>query len=276
MKKKLYLILIITVALLGYLFINNKINKVQTAKPIPILMYHHFEDDIEKTNDMTILTEEFEKQIKYLSENGYTSITSKDLLEYKKGKKEIPKKSIFITADDGYLSNYEKMYPILKKYNMKATIFIIGERIDNAHKPSKAIPKLNWDNIKEMYESGLVDFQCHTYNSHDKVNTMNGLKGNFSSPLINESEYEFKKRIDEDIKMNIKGIEKHLGYKPIAFSYPFGDTSETSAKTLKKNNIKVTFRAEGGIEEDTEKLYLLKRIGITNQDDINSFINKLK
>lgn len=272
MKKKLYIIPIILVALIGYLFINNKNNKSE----IPILMYHHFDKDPKKTNDVTILPEEFEKQIKYLSENGYTSITSQDLIEYKEGNKEIPEKPVFITSDDGYLSNYEIMYPILKKYNMKATIFLIGERIDNSDKPSKALPKLNWDNIKEMHKSGLVDFQCHTYNSHDKVETANGIKGNFSSRLIEESESDFKERIDKDIKRNIKGIEENLGYTPIAFSYPFGDTSQTSAEVLEENNIKITVRADGGVEENSKKLYLLKRVGITNQDDIETFIKKIK
>lgn len=277
MKKILYIVPIIIVIIFGYLFIyKNKKDAIPTQIQIPILMYHHFDSDPQKTNDVTILPEEFEKQIKYLSENGYTSIISQDLLEYKEGKKEIPKKPVFITSDDGYLSNYEIMYPILKKYNMKATIFIIGERIDNADKPSEAIPKLNWDNVREMYESGLIDFQCHTYDSHDRVETINGLKGNFSSRLIDESEEEFKKRIDEDIKMNIKGIEENLGYTPVAFSYPFGDTSETSAEILEQNNIKVTFRAEGGVEENPSKLSLLKRVGITNQDDLQSFIQKIK
>ena len=272
MKKKLCIISIIIVIALGYLFIrSSKNNKLE----IRILMYHHFEDSPKKTNDVTILTEEFEKQMKYLSENGYTSITSQDLLDYKNGKKEIPKKAIFITSDDGYLSNYEKMYPILKKYNMKATIFLIGERIDNADKPSEALPKLSWKNVKEMYESGLVDFQCHTYNSHQKIETKNGLKGNFSTNLIGESEEEFKKRIDKDIKMNIDGIKQNLGYTPIAFSYPFGDISDTAVKILEENNIKLTFRAEGGIEENPSKGYLLKRIGITNQDSLQSFIKKI-
>ncbi|MEG1132376.1 MAG: polysaccharide deacetylase family protein [Romboutsia sp.] len=270
MKKILYIIVAIAVILLGYIFISSK-NNVE----VPVLMYHHFETDDKKINDVTVKKSEFEKQMKYLKDNGYTAITVQDLVDFKESKKELPKKPVLITADDGYKSNYEIMYPILKKYNMKATIFVIGERIDNADKPSNAIPKFNWKEAKEMYDSGVIDFECHTYNSHDKKETANGEKGAFSSPLVGESEEEFEDRITKDIEKNISVIQNNLGYKPIGFAYPFGDFSSTSEKVLKDNGIKFTFLAEGGKEKNIGKSYLLKRIPVNGNYTIYDFKKEL-
>ena len=62
-------------------------------------------------------------------ENGYTVISIKDLDDADKGKIELPEKPIIITFDDGYYSNYEYIYPILQKYNVKASIFVVTDKI---------------------------------------------------------------------------------------------------------------------------------------------------
>ena len=69
------------------------------------------------------------KNIKVLLENGYTFMSFKELDNADNKKIELPKKPILITFDDGYYSNYRDIYPILKKYNIKASIFIITDNI---------------------------------------------------------------------------------------------------------------------------------------------------
>lgn len=255
--------------------IDNK--EVNVAKSIPVLMYHHFDD----TSDTgaVVLKDEFKKQINYLKENGYNTITVQDLIDFKNGKIKLPEKSVLITADDGYLSNYEFMYPILKENNMKATIFVIGDNIDNAEEyiqEGKGIPKFNWDQAKEMYESGVIDLQSHTYNSHYKITNGNKEKGVFSMPQEGETEEEYISRIDEDIKKSIKGFEEHLGYKPIALAYPYGEFSKESEKVLADNGIKVSFTVRNGtVPRKGTDTYLLNRITVSGEDDLNTFIKKL-
>lgn len=266
MKKILYTIVVITVVLGGYYFTSSK-----KSVEIPILMYHHFETNENNINGVTVKKEEFEKQMKYLKDNGYTAITVQDLAN----KRRLPKKPIIITADDGYKSNYEIMYPILKKYGMKATIFVIGERIDDADKPSNAIPKFNWKEAKEMYTSGVIDFECHTYNSHEISKTIDGERSVFSTPLENESKGDFENRITRDINKNIYAIQSNLGYKPIAFAYPYGDYSPEAEKILKENGIKFTFLASGGKEENVYNMYLLKRIPVNGDENMVDFKKNL-
>lgn len=279
MKNKIKILAIIITMLSVVLFIKG-FNKTEAITKenieIPVLMYHHFDEYNENAPSETVYKEEFAKQMKYLNENGYTAITSQDLLDYKNKIKEVPNKPILITSDDGYLSNYEIMYPILKENNLKATIFLIGDRIDNAMTSNIGLPKIDWNQAKEMYESKVIDFQSHTYNSHDIVKTKDKEKGNFSSPLINENEEEYKNRIDKDIKLSIEGFKENLGYTPIAFAYPFGQFSDISEEVLKSNNIKMSFTVNNGFVSLDKNTYLLNRINIAKDDDIQTFINKIE
>jgi peptidoglycan/xylan/chitin deacetylase (PgdA/CDA1 family) len=251
--------------------------EVSVAKSIPVLMYHHFADETE--GGAVVAKEEFIKQINYLKENNYNTITVQDLIDFKNGDIELPEKSILITSDDGYLSNYDFMYPILKENNMKATINIIGDKIDNAQKNIEAgseIPKFNWEQAKEMYDSGLIDFQSHTYDSHYKITNENKEKGVFSMQQEGESIEEYVARIDKDLKESIKGFEENLGYKPIAFAYPFGEYSEEAEQVLKDNGILVSFTVKSGVvPRKGDDTYLLNRVTVSGEDDLDTFIKKL-
>ena len=97
----------------------------------------------------------------------------------------MPQNSILITFDDGYKNNYTLAFPILKKYNMKATIFLNTKFIE------KDEAYLNWDEIREMYESGLVDFQLHTHSHQLTVKDIEVLAfyDNESSPYFKRESY---------------------------------------------------------------------------------------
>ena len=135
---------------------------------VPVLMYHHIS---EEGNDSTELSPEaFEAQIAALAEAGYTAVFPEDLAAYVREGKELPEKPIVITFDDGYLSNYEYAYPILKKYGMVATIFVIGSTVgDTEHYKDTdypITPHFSCEQAKEMVDSGVISIQSHTYDMH--------------------------------------------------------------------------------------------------------------
>ena len=92
-------------------------------------------------------------------ENGYTVISIRDLDDADKGKIELPEKPIIITFDDGYYSNYEYIYTILQKYNVKASVFVVTDKIG---KEIDGINYLGWNECLEMQNSGLVDIYSHS------------------------------------------------------------------------------------------------------------------
>lgn len=143
-------------------------------KGLPIFLYHQVNHLSNVNGDL------FEEHLKILKNKKMKTIT---LSEYGEGK--TPKNSILLTLDDGYYDNYKNVFPLLKKYNMKATIFLntlyIGNERENTeieisgmgnYKAMKNYVEcgngitdqyMTWDEIKEMSESGLVDFQCHSH-----------------------------------------------------------------------------------------------------------------
>ena len=97
-------------------------------------MYHYIEPKInhrEINNKSIIILEDFEANMKYLHDEGYSTITLEQLEQYVKGQIPLPQKSIVITFDDGYQNNYTLAYPVLKKYNFHASLFVIGSKIQD-------------------------------------------------------------------------------------------------------------------------------------------------
>ena len=134
-KKKMIIICLIMIVIAFVIAIvikQNKQNKRADVK-IPVLLYHNFVKtvpDSDPDNFNYINTpESFEENIKTFLENGYTIISMKELADANNGKTELPDKPMVITFDDGYYSNYEYIYPILKQYQVKASIFIVTDKI---------------------------------------------------------------------------------------------------------------------------------------------------
>ena len=114
-----------------------------------VLTYHLISDEVFGDDDyLFVRPSEFEEQLKLLTEKGYTFLFADEWRMY-----DSP--TVVITFDDGYTDNYTEMFPILKKYNAKATVFLISDMIDNEYYLTSA-------QIKEMADSGLVSFQSHT------------------------------------------------------------------------------------------------------------------
>lgn len=167
---------------------------------VPILTYHYIgnnpnpEDKLRYS--LSVTPDNFDSQMQYLSQNGYTTITLDTLYASLKGDFPLPPKPIILTFDDGYMDFYLNAYPILKKYNLSATSFIPAGLINQGY-------YLNWDQIKEMDKSGLIKFEAHTI---------------YHSDLTALDDNQIKYELLESKKI----LETNLG-KPVNFmAYPYG------------------------------------------------------
>ena len=168
----IYLFLIILLLFLVFILYN------KTRKNFVLcLMYHSIDSEKNKGG---IFVDEFEEHIKWIKDKKTFKMEELKGLDYK-----LPKNSILITFDDGYKNNYTLAFPILKKYNMKATIFLNTKFIE------KDEAYLNWNEIREMYESGLIDFQLHTHSHQLTVKDIEVLAfyDNESSPYFKRESY---------------------------------------------------------------------------------------
>lgn len=116
---------------------------------VPVLMYHAVGDDLWGEAELFVSTDDMEAQLKYLVDNGYDPIWFSDLKDI-----EQYDKPVILTFDDGYDDNYEILLPLLQKYNVKATVFVLAGLLDQPH-------KMSWSEVTAMSQSGLVSIQSH-------------------------------------------------------------------------------------------------------------------
>jgi peptidoglycan/xylan/chitin deacetylase (PgdA/CDA1 family) len=147
---------------------------------VPVLYYHSIgnHNKVVPWSFLSYPFELFEKQLNYLSKKGFKAISLYELFKYMKDGDPIPSKSVVITFDDGFLDNWVFAFPILKKYNMKATIYINPDFVDKRPIIRNTIQDvwqgkikieqldwwgyLSWDEMKIMEESGIIDIQSHS------------------------------------------------------------------------------------------------------------------
>jgi len=245
---------------------------------VPVLMYHHLvSSDDEVTSGTIVSVETFESHIKALADNGYTGISFEQLVSYVENNRRLPEKPAIITFDDGYLSNYEIAYPILKRYDMKAAIFIIGIAVgqttyrDTGDENFPILPRFSYEQANEMIASGLIEIQSHSYDMHQWEEYEKLLGGEYRRgilPLEHESEEDYTANFRKDYKRAKSELEAAIRTESIAYAYPFGLYSELSEQLLKEMGVKVTLTTHSGNNiikrGEPETLYLLNRFTIDN------------
>ncbi len=143
---------------------------------VPILLYHHISDEeFSNGNEISMISQaDFRLHMKAIKVN-FTPISLRHYLEYINcvdGSVTLPKNPIMVTFDDGYLSNYEIAYPILKALDIPATIFVVTDTVGETAEGGKVnYPHFNWEQAREMEKSGLIEIQSHTA-SHKELTTL--------------------------------------------------------------------------------------------------------
>lgn len=204
----------------------------------PILVYHYVEivldekDTIRKSlNTPPYL---FIKQLETLKNAGYTFITASQLLDMLDGKIQLLQKPVLITFDDGYRDFYTDVFPILKKYNIKATIYVVSDFIN---KPNYMFA---WQ-LKQVAQSGLVEIGAHTVHHY--------ALGWSDTALV---KYE--------IEESKKQLEKLIGIPIVSFAYPDGSFDDQAIKLVKEAGFKSAVTTIHGFEVTQENKLSLYRI----------------
>lgn len=181
---------------------------VLNLRHIPIFMYHSINDEpIGKEEELSVSVDDFESQLRYLRERGYESVFVKDMPKY-----DYEQRLVAVTFDDGYEDVYTNAFPLLKKYEIKATLFmptsLIGEK-----------GYLDEDQLRELQNSGYVDVESHTV-SHEDLSRL--------SPDEIENEFRESKRTLEDI------LDKTVNVIAYPGGYVNSDVEEIAGKYFDK------------------------------------------
>lgn len=215
-----------------------------TGVRVPVLMYHAVGDDCWGEESLFVKPEELEKQLQYLSENGYETIFFEDLSHI-----EQYEKPVLLTFDDGYDDNAETLLPLLQKYGMKATIFLIAGDVGKPHKLTRA-------QLAELVQSGLVSIQSHGW-SHRNMAAL--------SPLA----------LLWELVRSQSAIFTLTGRFPVALSYPNGNSS---ARTRKIASWFYTYgvRTCTGVYETGSDPLLIERITVSRDTTLDEFKRELE
>lgn len=231
----------------GYQYITRSKN---SKKGLTILTYHSISNKIEP--DETVTPEEFERQLQYIKEN-YKVISLEEAIEYLQTDFEKVSGSIVITFDDGYGDNYYNAYPLLKKHNFPATIFLISNFIRN-----NGSKYLSPSQIHEM-KSNNISFGSHTV-SHQIL-----------TRLTNEE-------VVREIRDSKDILESQLSQIINFFAYPVGtraDFDDAIMDIVKACKYTCACSNMYGMNGENADIFALKRIGIETTDNFFIFKQKL-
>ncbi|MBP7274880.1 MAG: polysaccharide deacetylase family protein [Kiritimatiellae bacterium] len=145
----------------------------RASDSIPVLMYHHISDDPGQ-DVWTVGAEEFERQIRFLKEQGYQSILPDDWVAAARGETALPAKPILITFDDGLQSILTHVEPILKRHGFRAIVYVITRNLaetENDRRSYEGKPCLIWPEARALHERGVIAIgsHSHTHSKHPSV-----------------------------------------------------------------------------------------------------------
>ncbi|MBI3753106.1 MAG: polysaccharide deacetylase family protein [Deltaproteobacteria bacterium] len=249
--------------------------------PIPVFMYHHVSPH--KGDMVSVTPDVFEAQMRFLKEAGYRTLSADEVVGYILSDVEIKEKTVALTFDDGYLDNYVHAFPVLKEYNIKATIFIVTDWVEEAsnivrsqesgvrsnetptpsHREGKELIAtsqadkviLNWDRIREMEGSGLVEFYSHTM-SHKKCAEL--------------SDEELIRELEGSKKVMEQKLNKPRPY----LCWPKGSYTPESVKAAKDAGYTALFTTKRGVVKKGSDRFCIERIVV--KDRVRWFKNKAR
>lgn len=221
---------------------------------IPILTYHNF--DPTTTGSMMISTTKFEEQLKWLKDNGYTVIPMKDAVDYLQGKiAALPTKPVVITVDDGRVTVYQYMLPIVLKYHIPVTLFIYPSCI------SRVSYALTWDQLKELQKTGLFDIQSHTY-----------WHPNFNQEKKHLSSDAYRKFVHDQLVTSKKILEDKLSTKIVFLAWPYGIYDKILEEEAEKAGYVMAFSVDDRSANKSEKWMAEPRFVILEKYSMKTFI----
>jgi len=239
------------------------------ASQISVLTYHRIvqDDNIRKEhyidgkiNQMIVTKEAFSKQMAYLKENDFVTLTLNELYLFLTGELEIPKKSIVLTFDDGYKDNFLEAYPLLKEHGFLSVNFLITAEITK--RVHRFTPKhVQYFSTKEITKAcDVFELQSHTYSYHKR-------QKNEAGETIAYLNSKSKKEVREDIQKSID----NLNGENFAFAYPYGEYSPSTIDILNELGFKMAFTTENKAASKKIHLYEIPRYNILADTDFEQF-----
>jgi len=193
---------------------------------VPILVYHNLAP--EAKGRMVLAARAFEEQMRYLKAQGYRVVSLRDFVEFARLRRQLPRKSVVLTFDDGYKAFKQYAYPLLKELGFTATLFVYTDYVGVSRNA------LSWSELRELAADGF-DVEAHS-KTHGDLRRTPG-----------EPDAQFTRRMQTELELPRTLFEKNLGKAPTFLAYPYGGTDEDVARKVREYGYVAAFtvRREG-------------------------------
>jgi len=213
---------------------------LKTAYVVPVVMYHAIDHNDKKTK-LSVSPEGFRRQMEFLNRFRYNVVALDKIVSYLEKKEKVRPRTLAITFDDGLYNNYQYAYPVLKRYNIPATIFVIVGKIGTPG-------YVGWKELKEVSDSGVITIGSHTM-SHLWLPAMG------------------TKQLVYELKASKEALEKGLGKKVDTLCYPIGAHDARVEKAVKEAGYMCAVATNPGRRAPSDDIYAIKRIKISRTSD---------
>lgn len=221
---------------------------------VPVLAYHDLA--VQAKGRMVMGAKGFEEQMRYLKSQGYHVLTLKEFVEFVSLERQLPKKSVLITFDDGYRSFLRYAYPVLKELGFSATLFIYTDYVANGGNA------FTWPELKKLSDEGFF-VQAHSKSHGDMVRAHN------------ESAAEYEKRLEAELVQPKALFQKNLGYAPDILAYPYGRQDDAVVRRTKERGYAVAFTVRRQGSQSFVDPYRIHRIQIYPEMSMDEFSKSL-
>lgn len=189
----------------------------------------------------TITVQKLAAHFNWLRNNGYTPVSFKQIEDARAGRGSLPAKPVLLTFDDGYMSFYTKIYPLLKAFDYPAVYALVTSWMETPPEGyiaygKKKLPRkdfITWAQVREMQKSGLIEIASHTHDLHRSI-TGNPDGSQFAAifPEYRNGRYEsreaYRQRVHNDLKRSADIIAARTGIRPNVIVWPYGQFNETA------------------------------------------------
>ncbi len=222
------------------------------VRHVPVLMYH----SVCKTGvgAYVCAPETLRQDMKYLKERGYKSVFVRDIVDFCRGVRDLPKKCVVLTFDDGFYNNLYYVEPIAAQEGMKITVSVVGSFIERQERDKAAGKKsspvysyLSLADIRAMHKRGRTEFCNHTYDMHHPSSPRRGMQ-----KKKGESAADYAAAVTKDSEKCRNLLLRECGVKLNVFTYPFGYCSTQTASVLQELHYSAILTCKEGINRFTK------------------------
>jgi poly-beta-1,6-N-acetyl-D-glucosamine N-deacetylase len=261
-----------------------------------VISYHDIRDNVDADLDRestALSTKHLARHFAWLQAHGYHAISVDDILNAQAGKKPLPAKAVLLTFDDGYQSVYSRVYPLLKLYNYPAVAALVGSWLqvpmgDNVQYGDEQVPRshfLTASQIKEMADSGLVEFASHSFDLHHGIlgnpqgNTMPAATTRQYDKQLKsyENDAKYNARLMADLRANNTLIAKLSGKAPRVMVWPYGAHNAEARAVAKVLDMPINLTLEELDASSTQSVEIVGRFlidGNPKEGDLKTLLNQ--